>query len=217
MDHVAWVTMTDQGPNIVNLLLNGMFGKQGLPEGDALEDKVSFPKGRDGMSETQPIQDPAEDKAQARARRVYLVVEVMAVIVVAGAVLWLAQNYRPRSFIGRGLVNYRLWILVLLVSSGGTAASLIPYYVGQRGTNAVFERYPRLEGRPWERLEATFQRWGAFTLILSGIPGLGAALLVAAGAFGIERRVFLCWVFLGKVLRYWVVVFVVLFSLQLVR
>jgi membrane protein YqaA with SNARE-associated domain len=110
----------------------------------------------------------------------------------------------------------RLWILVLLVSIWGTAGSLIPYYVGQRGTKAVFEHYPRLQGRPWERLEAIFQRWGAFSLILSGIPGLGAVLLVAAGAFGIKRLVFLGWVFVEKVLRYWVVVFVVLASLQVV-
>ena len=57
---------------------------------------------------------------------------------------------------------------------------------------------------------------GAFSLILSGIPGLGAALLVGAGAFGIQRRVFLVWVYVGKVLRYWMVVFVVLASFQLV-
>jgi membrane protein YqaA with SNARE-associated domain len=147
---------------------------------------------------------------------VQLLVEVIGILALVGAVFWLAQNYTPRSFLGRGLINHRLWILVLLVSTWGTAGSLIPYYVGQRGTKAVFEHYPRLQGRPWERLEALFHRWGAFTLVLSGIPGLGAALLVAAGAFGIARQVFLCWVFLGKVVRYWVVVFVVLFSLQLV-
>jgi membrane protein YqaA with SNARE-associated domain len=147
---------------------------------------------------------------------VQLLIEVMAVVVLVGAVLWLEQNYHPRTFLGRGLINHRLWILVLLVSIWGTAGSLIPYYVGQRGTKAVFEHYPRLEGRPWGKLEAAFQRWGAFTLILSGIPGLGAALLVAAGAFGIKRHAFLWWVFLGKVLRCWVVVFAVLLSLQLV-
>jgi membrane protein YqaA with SNARE-associated domain len=166
------------------------------------------------MSEASAKPDPVEDKTKPRLRRVYPLVELMAVAVVAGTVLWLAQNYHPRSFLGRGLLDTSLWILVLLVSGWGTAGSLLPYYVGQRGTKAVFEHYPRLEGRPWERLEAVFQRWGGFTLILSGIPGLGAALLVAAGAFGIRRRVFLCWVFAGKVLRYWVVVFVLLFSLQ---
>lgn len=37
MDHVVWVTMTKDGPKIVNLLLNGMMDKQGPPEDDDLE------------------------------------------------------------------------------------------------------------------------------------------------------------------------------------
>jgi len=168
-----------------------------------------------GMSETPAKPDPDQDDIRPGAGRLFLLVELVAIVVFVVALIWLMQNYRPRSFLGRGLIEFRLWILVLFVSALGTSGSLIPYYVGQRGTKAVFERYPTLEGRPWQRLEAAFQKWGALTLLLSGIPGLGAALLVAGGAFGIKRRVFLCWVFLGKVLRYWVVVFVVLFSLQL--
>ena len=168
------------------------------------------------MSETSSKPDPGQDKTKPGVGRLYLLAELLAMVVFAGAVLWLMQNYHPRSPIGRGLVSHRLWILVLLVSGWGTAGSLIPYYVGQRGTKVVFDHYPKFEGRPWQRLEAVFQKWGAFTLILSGIPGLGAALLVAAGALGIERRVFLCWVFMGKVLRYWVLVFIVLFGLQLI-
>jgi membrane protein YqaA with SNARE-associated domain len=167
------------------------------------------------MSETSSNPDPDEDEAQARAGRLYLLVEGVAVVVLVGVLLWLAQNYRPRTFLGRGLLDTSLWILVLLVSVLGTAGSLMPYYVGQRGTKAVFEHYPRLQGRPWERLEALFQRWGAPSLVLSGIPALGAALLVAAGAFGIRRLVFLFWVFLGKVVRSWIVAFAVLLSLQL--
>ena len=168
-----------------------------------------------GTSKNPTKPEPDEGKTQRRVRRLYPLVEAIALVVLVGVLLWLAQNYRPRSFLGRGLVNYRLWLLVLLVSAWGTAGSLIPYYVGQRGTKVVFDHYPKLEGRPWKRLEALYQKWGALALVLSGIPGLGAALLVAAGAVGIGRRIFLFWVFLGKVLRYWVVVFIVLFSLQL--
>lgn len=36
MDHVVWVTMTDQGPKIVNLLMNGIMDKQGPPKDDDL-------------------------------------------------------------------------------------------------------------------------------------------------------------------------------------
>ena len=169
------------------------------------------------MTQNPSRPDASQHKTQPDVRRLHRLIELMAVVVLVGALLWLIYNYQPRGPIGRGLLNHRLWILVLLVSGFGTAGSLIPYYVGQRGTKAVFEHYPRLQGRPWERLEALFRRWGAPSLILSGIPALGAALLVAAGAFGFTRLVFLFWVFLGKVLRYWVVVFVVLFSLQLVE
>jgi 3',5'-cyclic AMP phosphodiesterase CpdA len=38
MDHVVWVTMTDQGPKIANLLLNGILDKKGPPGGDAMEE-----------------------------------------------------------------------------------------------------------------------------------------------------------------------------------
>ena len=169
------------------------------------------------MSEAPVKPDPDPDKAQLATLRASLLVEILAVVVLAGAVLWLAQNYQPRTFLGRGLLNHRLWILVLLVSAWGTAGSLIPYYVGQRGTKAVFEHYPKLQGQRWERLEALLQRWGALALVLSGIPGLGAALLVAAGALGIARQSFLFFVFLVKVLRYWILVFVVFFGLQLLQ
>jgi membrane protein YqaA with SNARE-associated domain len=168
------------------------------------------------MTEATPKSNPGGDDAKARVQRVYLLIEITVGVVLVGAILWLSQNYQPRTFLGRGLVDLRLWLLVLLASGGGTAASLIPYYVGQRGTMIVFEHYPRLEGRPWQRIEAAFGKWGAFTLTLSGIPGLGVALPIAAGAFGIRQRVFLGWSFLGQVLRYWVVMFVVLYSLQLV-
>jgi membrane protein YqaA with SNARE-associated domain len=168
------------------------------------------------MSETSSKREPDQGETEDGFGRVYLLTEVVAVVAFVGIVFWLAHNWRPRTLFGRGLLDTNLWLLVLLVSAWGTAGSLIPYYVGQRGTKAVFEHYPRLEGRPWERLETVFQRWGAFALILSGIPGVGAALLVAAGAFGIQKSTFLFWVFLGKVLRYWVVVFIVLASLQVV-
>ena len=36
MDHVVWVTMTKEGPKIINLLLNGMMDKKGPPKDDDL-------------------------------------------------------------------------------------------------------------------------------------------------------------------------------------
>jgi hypothetical protein len=36
MDHIVWVTMTDNGPKVVNLLLTGMMDKKGPPKDDDL-------------------------------------------------------------------------------------------------------------------------------------------------------------------------------------
>lgn len=38
IDHVVWITMTDQRPKIVNLLMNGIMDKKGPPEDDAMEE-----------------------------------------------------------------------------------------------------------------------------------------------------------------------------------
>jgi hypothetical protein len=36
MDHLVWVTMTNQGPKIVNLLMNGIMDKKGPAKDDDL-------------------------------------------------------------------------------------------------------------------------------------------------------------------------------------
>ena len=38
IDHVVWVTVTDQDPKIVNLLLNGILDKKGPVDGDVMEE-----------------------------------------------------------------------------------------------------------------------------------------------------------------------------------
>ena len=164
------------------------------------------------MTEASPKTDPGKDGRRPNPRRVHLLVEWIAVILLVGALWWLLQNHPPRGPISQALLSETIWILVLLVSGLGAAGGLISYYVGKRGTEVVFEHYPKLEGQQWESLEAAYQKWGAPTLALSGIPGLGAALLVAAGAFGTRIGIFLSWAFVGKVLRNWVVAFTALFG-----
>jgi membrane protein YqaA with SNARE-associated domain len=167
------------------------------------------------MGEAPPKTDSGKRDAETGRRFAYLFVEGMVVIVFVGAVVWLIYRNPPDGPLARALLNVRIWLLVLLFSGLGTAGALVPYYVGQQGTKAVFHRYPRLEGRPWKRLERAFRRWGSPILIFSGLPLLGAALLVGAGAFSVERALFLLLVLLGKILRNWVLVLVVVSGIKL--
>ena len=177
---------------------------------------ASVDKGWNAVPKSSRRADKSQTDAQANPGGVYLVIEVLAVVAVGGVVFWLMRNWQPRSLLGAALLNLRIWILVLLVSGCGTAGCLALYYLGQRGTDTVFDRYPQLEGEPWQRLEAAFQRWGSFTLAISGIPILGTAFLIAAGAFGIRKRAFLIWAFVGRVLRYWTVAFTGLLGARVV-
>jgi membrane protein YqaA with SNARE-associated domain len=172
-------------------------------------------EGQMGMTKASSKTEPGEQGRNLNPRHVHRLVEWIAVVVLVVALWWLLQNHPPRGPISTALLDRSLWLLVLLVSGLGAAGSLISYYAGRRGTEAVFEHYPKLEGRQWERLEAAYQKWGAPTLALSGIPYLGVALLVAAGAFGIKVGVFLFWAFVGKVLRNWAVALAVLFGFGL--
>lgn len=169
------------------------------------------------MNERPSKAEPDRDRALFDLGRLHPLVEIVAVVALVGFLFWLTQNIRPRGIFGWAILNYRIWILVLTVSAVGTAGGLVPYYVGRRGTEAVLKHYPNLKGQRWDRLEAAFGRWGAPTLIVSGIPALGVALLVAAGAMGIKRGAFLFWVFWGKMLRNWVLAFTFLLGLQIVQ
>jgi membrane protein YqaA with SNARE-associated domain len=143
-------------------------------------------------------------------------VELTAIVVLVVGLLWLTRTYSRIGDFVRTLLNLRLWLLVLLVSGFGTAGNLGPYYLGKRGVQEVFARFPRLEGERWARVETAFQQRGASLLVLAGTPTFGLVLTAAAGALGIERNAFLRWVMLSKVIRNWLIVFVSYLGLQLV-
>ncbi len=105
------------------------------------------------------------------------------------------------------LLDPILWMLVVVISAVGAAGNLALYYLGRGGTEAVFERFPQLEGERWERIGTYYERYGARVLILSAIPGLGTVLTTGAGAFNIKRNIFLVWIFLAKLMRNWLIIF----------
>jgi membrane protein YqaA with SNARE-associated domain len=103
------------------------------------------------------------------------------------------------------LLDPGLWVIVIIATAVGVLGNLALYYLGQRGSDEVFVRFPNLQKERWERIGAYYQRYGARILILSGVPGLGTLLTTGAGAFDIKRSPFLFWVFVGKMLRNWLI------------
>ncbi len=145
---------------------------------------------------------PHRYRAQFAGLRVILSLEALVISALVAGVLWFVSSRTDRG-VTSVLGNPQLWVLVVAVSVLGTIGNLGLYYLGGRGAEAVFARFPYLEGERWERIGGYYRRWGGRILLFSAIPTLGTLLTAAAGAYGVERKVFLLWVFVSKVLRNW--------------
>jgi len=143
-----------------------------------------------------------------------LALETTVIAALVVGIWWFIGSHEEGWPLVSMLLDPILWVLVVVVSAVGATGNLALYYLGQRGTEAVFERFPQIEGERWERIGTYYQRYGARGLIFSAIPGLGTLLTTGAGAFNIERNVFLVWVFLAKLLRNWLIVFLLLTGFQ---
>lgn len=107
------------------------------------------------------------------------------------------------------LLDFRVWLLLLAVTTFGTVTKLVNYYVGKRGTDFLLARYPQFSQDRWRQIEGWYQQWGGKLLILSAVPLIGMLLTLAAGAYRVRLYSFLFWVALGRFVRNWL--FVLLF------
>jgi len=107
------------------------------------------------------------------------------------------------------LSDPKLWLLVLLLSIWGSLARLPNYYLGQRGKEKIETLYPRIKPETWERVLGYYERLGPIPLLVSSIPLIGSVLTIAAGMAGIGRNSFLFWVSVSKIIRNWILVFLI--------
>ena len=95
------------------------------------------------------------------------------------------------------------WLIVFAFSLLGSLGNLALYEVGKQGVDAIRKRFPRIKDEQWLRVKGLYDNYGAWILLLSGIPVLGSLLTTAAGVFGVPRPAFLILVTIGKMLRNW--------------
>lgn len=97
-----------------------------------------------------------------------------------------------------GKMNF--WLVMLFAAMGSMAGAYILYYVGyafgRERTRWIFEKFPLLELKDFERSEKVFARWGGIA-VLAGrcLPLVRSAISVPAG---IEKMPF--WKFTGYTL-----------------
>ena len=96
---------------------------------------------------------------------------------------------------------------VLVATAGNVLGSSTTYWIGRKTAQALARR--RKITRREERASRLLRRYGAPAMLLSPVPVIGDALVALAGATNLPPAAFLCWVTLGKGLRYAVVAWAV--------
>ena len=89
------------------------------------------------------------------------------------------------------------WLVVICFSGLFVIPNLAAYELGEEGVEAVMSRFPKIYPEQLQRAGDQFQKWGAWILLLSGIPGWGLLLTTAAGVFGVKKKNFYLLFFLG--------------------
>lgn len=113
------------------------------------------------------------------------------------------------------LLNPGAWLPVLLFSAVGSAGNLAEYYLGRGGADALTSYTSTITPERWRQIEGLYQKFGAPLLLVSAVPGLGLPLTTGAGAAGVGRTEFLVWVFIGKLIRNWLLVLFVYLGISL--
>jgi membrane protein YqaA with SNARE-associated domain len=95
------------------------------------------------------------------------------------------------------LRGYSVSAVVAVATVGNYLGACTTYWVGRGAAGAVAPK-----GAGQQRAAALIRRWGQPALILSWVPLIGDALVVAAGMARMPFAPFSFWVILGKALRY---------------
>jgi len=113
---------------------------------------------------------------------------LLAALVYGGASPWVATGV---ATVGNVLGALSLYVLGRWVAGGGGGA-LGRWYARRRAS----------EGPRMARVEARLRTWGAPALVMSWVPLVGDAFVIAGGVVGVRPLPFFVFVTLGKGLRY---------------
>lgn len=97
--------------------------------------------------------------------------------------------------------KYSLYYLFFIASIGNTLGSCVNYYLGLKGSDyLVSKKYLSINNL--QKSQHIFDKYGAFTLLLSWLPIIGDPITFVAGVLKYKFIVFFIIVLFAKSLRY---------------
>ncbi len=105
--------------------------------------------------------------------------------------------------------GYNLYLLLLFASLGNVLGSVINYFLGLKGEEFLI-RKKYLKEKKIEKYKSFFNKYGAYTLLLSWAPIIGDPITFIAGILKYDLKKFLLLVTIAKFGRYLFLAFLVL-------
>lgn len=99
--------------------------------------------------------------------------------------------------------GYNLSLLLFFASFGNVLGSLINYYMGLKG-ESFLEKKKYLNKNSIEKYKKFFDKYGAFSLLLSWMPFIGDPITFIAGVLKYDIKKFIIIVSIAKFLRYFI-------------
>ncbi len=96
----------------------------------------------------------------------------------------------------------QLFRFTLVASIGDIVGTFLIYLIGLKGRSVVSEYRKRRKRQDYIIAERLFSKYGHLSLLLSGIPFLGDALIFLSGFFRLGAKKFFLWFLIGKAIWY---------------
>ncbi len=103
--------------------------------------------------------------------------------------------------------GYDIYILFTVAVVGNTLGAYVNYYLGFKGEEYLVKK-KYLKEKKINKHKKTFDRYGAFALLLAWVPIIGDGLTFVAGILRYSLLKFFIYVFISKFFRYLVVVLI---------
>ncbi|MFB9847797.1 YqaA family protein [Oceanisphaera arctica] len=98
-------------------------------------------------------------------------------------------------------------LLWALASVGNTLGSVVNWWLGKYLLHYKHKRWFPIKDKQLERAQRGFQRFGVWSLLLAWAPVGGDALTFIAGIMKVRLLPFILLVFIGKSVRYLIVIY----------
>ncbi len=98
-------------------------------------------------------------------------------------------------------------LLWALASVGNTLGSVVNWWLGKYLLHYKHKRWFPIKDKQLERAQRWFQRFGVWSLLLAWAPVGGDALTFIAGIMKVRLLPFILLVFIGKSVRYLIVIY----------